>query len=71
MDDCLFCKIVEGTEPSEKVLETERFLVVKNKFPAAPVHVLVLDKKQKLVFLLRVKAWFQILDGKKKFLMMI
>lgn len=47
MDDCLLCKIVEGTEPSEKVLEMEGFLVVKSKFPAAPVHVLVLDKKHR------------------------
>ncbi len=45
--DCLFCKIVEGSEPSQKVLETEDFLVVQNKFPIAPVHVLVLDKKHR------------------------
>jgi histidine triad (HIT) family protein len=42
--DCLFCKIIEGKEPSEKVLETRDFLVVKNKFPVAPVHLLVLAK---------------------------
>lgn len=44
---CLFCKIVEGSEPSQKVLELEEFLVIKNKFPHAPVHVLVLDKKHR------------------------
>ena len=44
---CLFCKIVEGTEPSEKVLESEDFLVIKNKYPVAPVHILVLDKKHR------------------------
>ena len=44
MHDCLFCRIVEGAEPSEKVLETEDFLVIKNKYPIAPIHVLVLSK---------------------------
>jgi len=46
-EDCLFCQIVAGKEPSEKVLETDEFLVIKNKFPVAPVHVLVLDKKHR------------------------
>ncbi len=47
MTDCLFCKIIAGSEPSEKVLETEGFLVIKNKFPAAPVHLLVLSKEHR------------------------
>ena len=46
-NDCLFCKIVKGEEPAEKVLETAEFLVIKNKFPVSPVHVLVLDKKHR------------------------
>ena len=45
MNDCLFCKIVKGEEPSKKVLETENFVVIENKFPVAPVHLLVLSKK--------------------------
>lgn len=45
--DCLFCKIVGGTEPSEKVLEHGDFLVIKNKFPVAPIHLLVVDKKHR------------------------
>ncbi|MBI2620992.1 HIT domain-containing protein [candidate division WWE3 bacterium] len=48
--NCLFCKIVEGSAPSQKVLEHGDFIVIKNKYPVAPVHVLVLDK------LHRVKA---------------
>lgn len=44
---CLFCKIVSGEEPSERVLEHKGFLVIKNKFPVAPVHLLVLDKKHR------------------------
>jgi len=45
--ECLFCGIVAGSEPSQKVLETEEFLVIRNKFPKAPVHVLVLDKQHR------------------------
>jgi len=47
MSGCSFCRIVEGTEPSVKVLETDDFLVIKNKYPAAPIHLLVLDKKHR------------------------
>lgn len=45
--DCLFCKIVRGEEPSEKVLEVGEFVVIENKYPVAPIHVLVLDKKHR------------------------
>lgn len=43
--DCLFCKIVEGSIPSQKVFENERILVFKDIQPAAPVHVLIIPKK--------------------------
>lgn len=45
--NCLFCKIVANEEPSVKILELEDFIVIKNKYPKAPVHVLVLDKKHR------------------------
>ena len=45
--DCLFCKICMGEEPSKKVLETDDFLVIENKYPVSPVHVLVIDKKHR------------------------
>jgi len=41
---CLFCKIVRGTELCTKIWENDGFLVIKNKYPKAPVHILVLDK---------------------------
>ncbi|PIS22860.1 hypothetical protein COT49_03065 [candidate division WWE3 bacterium CG08_land_8_20_14_0_20_40_13] len=44
MEPCLFCKIVAGEEPAEKVAETANFIVIKNKYPKAPVHLLVIDK---------------------------
>lgn len=46
-ENCLFCRIVSGEEVSEKVFETKDFLVIKNKYPQAPIHVLVLDKSHR------------------------
>ena len=43
-EECLFCRIVVGKEPCQKVLETDDFLVVYDKYPEAPIHLLVLDK---------------------------
>lgn len=43
--DCLFCKIVEGTIPSKKVMETDKVVVFHDIQPAAPVHVLIIPKK--------------------------
>jgi len=43
--DCIFCKIVEGSIPSKKVLETDTVLAFHDIQPAAPVHVLLIPKK--------------------------
>lgn len=43
--DCIFCKIVEGTLPSEKVYESDNVLAFKDISPQAKVHVLVIPKK--------------------------
>lgn len=45
MNDCLFCKIVAGEIPSQKVYETETVLAIRDINPQAPVHVLLLPKK--------------------------
>lgn len=45
MEDCLFCKIVKGEIPSNKVYEDEYVYAFKDIEPAAPVHVLVVPKK--------------------------
>ena len=42
--DCLFCKIVSGEIPSDKVLETDSTLAFRDINPAAPSHVLVIPK---------------------------
>ena len=45
MDDCIFCKIVKGEIPSEKVYEDENVLAFKDINPVTPIHVLVIPKK--------------------------
>ncbi len=42
--DCIFCKIAEGTIPSNKVYEDEFCLAFHDINPQTPVHVLVIPK---------------------------
>ena len=44
MENCLFCKIVNGLIPSSKVYEDEKILAFRDIAPQAPVHVLVIPK---------------------------
>ena len=43
--DCLFCKIVAGEIPSNKVYEDDDMLAFRDISPEAPCHVLVVPKK--------------------------
>lgn len=45
MEDCIFCKIVKGEIPAQKVYEDDNVLAFNDINPAAPVHVLVIPKK--------------------------
>ncbi|MFC4076742.1 histidine triad nucleotide-binding protein [Salinithrix halophila] len=45
MTECLFCGIVEGSIPSEKVYEDEHVIAFKDIHAQAPVHILVIPKK--------------------------
>lgn len=45
MSDCLFCKIIAGNIPSEKVYEDEYVYAFNDISPVAPVHVLIIPKK--------------------------
>ena len=45
MEDCIFCKIIKGEIPSEKVYEDDEVLAFKDINPAAPIHILVIPKK--------------------------
>ncbi len=42
--DCLFCKIIRGTIPSNKVYEDEWCLAFHDIAPQTPVHILVIPK---------------------------
>ncbi|MBN1369407.1 MAG: histidine triad nucleotide-binding protein [Dehalococcoidaceae bacterium] len=45
MEGCIFCKIVKGEIPSDKVYEDDQILVFRDIHPQAPVHYLVIPKK--------------------------
>ena len=45
MSDCLFCKIVAGEIPSNKVYEDDLILAFNDVAPQAPVHCLIVPKK--------------------------
>ena len=45
MEDCLFCKIIEGQIPSQKVYEDEDVLAFNDINPVTPIHILVIPKK--------------------------
>ena len=44
-DDCLFCKIVAGNIPSEKVFEDGRVTAFRDINPVAPTHILIVPNK--------------------------
>ena len=45
MSDCLFCKIIAGDIPSDKLYEDDRVIAFRDIHPQAPVHFLVVPKK--------------------------
>jgi diadenosine tetraphosphate (Ap4A) HIT family hydrolase len=42
----IFGKIIKGELPAEKVFENERILAIKDIYPKAPVHLLIMPKKE-------------------------
>ena len=44
MKDCLFCKIIAGDIPSEKVYEDSEILAFRDIAPQAPQHVIIIPK---------------------------
>lgn len=44
MMDCIFCKIIAGEIPSNKVYEDDVMLAFRDINPMAPCHVLVIPK---------------------------
>ena len=45
MEDCIFCKIVKGEIPCEKIWEDKDFLAFLDVHPFAEGHTLVIPKK--------------------------
>lgn len=43
--DCLFCKIIAGEIPGNKVYEDDKVFAFRDINPQAPVHVLLVPKK--------------------------
>lgn len=43
--DCIFCKIIEGNIPAEKVYEDDLFIAILDINPVNKGHLLVLPKK--------------------------
>jgi histidine triad (HIT) family protein len=45
MTDCIFCKIVSGEIPANKIYEDDEILAFSDMHPQAPTHFLVIPKK--------------------------
>ncbi|MDO6749813.1 HIT domain-containing protein, partial [Gilvimarinus sp. 1_MG-2023] len=45
MTDCIFCKIVAGEIPANKVYEDDDFLAFHDIAPKAETHLLVIPKR--------------------------
>ena len=43
--DCLFCRIVAGEIPSDRVFEDDEVIAFRDINPRAPVHVLVIPRR--------------------------
>ena len=45
MENCLFCKLVEGEIPSDKVFEDDHAIAFRDIHPQAPQHILVIPRE--------------------------
>lgn len=45
MENCIFCKIANGSIPSTKLYEDENMVIIKDLNPQAPVHLLLIPKE--------------------------
>jgi histidine triad (HIT) family protein len=63
LDDCIFCKIIDGKIPCNKVFEDEEILAFHDIHPVAPVHFMVIPKLH-IASLAQVDTGHQMLLGK-------
>ena len=45
MNDCIFCKIINGEIPSKKIYEDDKLFAFHDINPVSPVHFLLIPKK--------------------------
>ena len=45
MSDCIFCKIIAGDAPAQRVYEDDRVTAFRDRHPAAPVHILIVPNR--------------------------
>jgi histidine triad (HIT) family protein len=63
VEDCIFCKIIDGKIPCKKVFEDEDILAFHDIHPVAPVHFMVIPKLH-IASLVEVGPGQQMLLGK-------
>ncbi|PIE58785.1 MAG: histidine triad nucleotide-binding protein [Desulfobulbus propionicus] len=57
--DCLFCKIITGDIPADKLYEDDEVLAFRDIAPQAPIHFLVIPKKH-------IKGPADVMEGDEK-----
>jgi len=45
MDDCLFCRIIDGKIPAKIVYQDDSAVAIEDIHPQAPVHLLVIPRQ--------------------------
>jgi len=45
MADCVFCRIVRGEVPSDRVYEDEQVVAFRDIHPQAPIHLLIVPRE--------------------------
>ncbi|MDR3262735.1 MAG: histidine triad nucleotide-binding protein [Clostridiales bacterium] len=45
MENCIFCKIIGGVIPSERLYEDDKMIIIKDIAPKAETHLLMIPKK--------------------------
>jgi histidine triad (HIT) family protein len=45
MKDCIFCQILSKQIPAEIIYEDDSLITIPDRFPKAPVHLLIIPRK--------------------------